>query len=32
MKIIPATLIINGTELPVIHGITKKQMMRVIYE
>lgn len=31
-KIIPATLIIDGIEYPVINSITKKQVMRVIYE
>ena len=31
-KIIPATIIINEKEYPVINAITKKQMMRVIDE
>ena len=29
-KIIPATIIVNGKELPVYHAITKKQMKRII--
>ena len=31
-KVIPATIIIDGVERPVIHAVTKKQMMRVIDE
>lgn len=31
-KTIPATIIIDGKEVAVIHSVTKKQMRRVIYE
>jgi len=31
-KTIPATIIIDGKEYPVIHAVTKKQMVRVINE
>jgi len=31
-KVIPATIVINGKEVPVYHAITKKQMRRVVIE